>query len=465
MLTYAPLIARDGLGDVRLIRRLDTMKDQFTAQPDCPIPQATGGRRDMDATYDFFKNPRVRPEGIVSQSLGEVLPRLGGLTRVLVAQDTTDCNYASLTETTGLGYTDGSNTRGLLVHSSLAMTTTGLPLGLLTQQIWTRDPALKGKTKDRRKRDAEDKESYRWADHAAAARSVLPAELCVVHVADRESDIYDWMAAERPPNTHLLIRVAQGSRTVVHGPNGDEGELSAVVRAQTPLGRHQLEVPRGDGEPARPATVSVRVAVVEVAPPLHAKCRSQLPNVKVWVIEAWEEDPPAGEEALRWCLLTTEEVVTLDDAVGKLGDYALRWRIERFHFALKQGCKVEALQLDTAERLANAVAVYSQVAVRLLRLTYLGRQKEETPVEQEFTPVEVEVLDCCRQRQERRPSARVRTIREAIRVIAMLGGHLGRKGDGPPGVKTLWRGLRRLTDQVIGYQINRLEVKKDTRNE
>jgi hypothetical protein len=141
-----------------------------------------------------------------------------------------------------------------------------------------------------------------------------------------------------------------------------------------------------------------------------------------------------------------------------------RWSIERFHYVLKQGCAVERLQLETAARLANAVAVYSQVAVRLLRLTDLARVEPEAAVEQEFTPEEVRVLEGCRQRQEKGVGAQVRTIGEAVRVIARLGGHLGRKGDGPPGAKVLWRGLRSLHERVQGYQMARSRS-EDVRNE
>jgi hypothetical protein len=286
----------------------------------------------------------------------------------------------------------------------------------------------------------------------------------VVHVADREGDIYDWLAAPRPAATALLIRVAQAHRVVVHGPEGAEGKLSAVVRAQVPWGRHEVEVPRHDDRPSRRAVLTLRVAAVKVQPPRNAKRRAQLRPVPVWVVEAVEEHPPAGETPLCWRLVTTEAITTRDEAIRVLTEYVCRWRIERFHFVLKQGCAVEELQLETAARLANAVAVYSQVAVRLLRLTYLARVEPETPVEQEFTPDEVRVLEGCRRRQEKRRSAQVGTIGEAVHVIGRLGGHLGRKGDGPPGAKVLWRGLKSLHDRVQGYQIAQSRF-EDVRNE
>jgi hypothetical protein len=452
---YAPLEDTFGLPEVRLERRLGVLIEQFAAQPGGSIPLASFSHNDMDAAYAFFANPRVCPAAIVAACLPETLARLEGCQRILALQDTSDLNFTGLSGTAGLGYTAGSSVRGLLLHSSLAVRPDGLPLGLLTQQVWARDPAAKGRTKGRRCRAAADKESFRWLDHAEAARAALPAGVTVVHVADREGDIYDWLAAPRPANAHLLVRVAQAHRLVVHGPDGQTGKLAEVARAQPALGTHTVEVPRADDRPSRQAVLTLRAAAVRVLPPRHAKGRSRLRPVPVWVIEAWEENPPEGQKALCWRLVTTEPVEALAEVVRALGEYVVRWRIERFHFVLKQGCQVERLQLERAERLANALAVYSQVAVRLLRLTYLGRVEPDRPAAAEFSAAEVEVLERSGQRLEKRPGARVRTVAEAVRVIGRLGGHQGRKGDGPPGAKVLWRGLGKLHDRVQGFQMGR----------
>jgi hypothetical protein len=464
---YAPLLGpMTPLPDRRLRRRLRRLLDALTDQPNCTIPQATANRNDMDGAYALFANTaRVTPTAIVASCLPETLARLDDGPRILALQDTTELNFAGLKATTGLGYTAGTSVRGLLLHSSLAVRPDGLPVGLLTQQFWARDPAEKGRTRDRRQRAAADKESFRWLDHARAARAVLPADRTVVHIADREADIYDWLAAPRPAHAHLLVRVAQAHRVVVHGPQGAEGRLAEVVRAQAPCGTYELQVPRADDRPSRRAVLTLRVASVAVLPPRHAKRRGELPSVPVWVIEAWEEDPPTGEKALCWRLVTTEPVPTRAEAIRALEEYVLRWRIERFHYVLKVGCLVEQLQLETAGRLANAVAVYSQVAVQLLRLTYRARQEPEAAVESEFTAEEVTVLTGCRQQQQRRSGLGVRTLAEAVRVVARLGGHLGRKGDGPAGVKVLWRGLRRLHDQVLGYRLAQSHGNQDVRNE
>jgi Transposase DNA-binding/Transposase Tn5 dimerisation domain len=454
MQSYAPLgDPVQPLRDGRLRRRLGCLVDTFAERLECSIPQATGNRNDMDAAYQFFKNQRVGPAAIVASCLAETLQRLDGCSRVLAVQDTSDLNYAGLAGTAGLGHTDGPGGRGLKLHSTLAVRADGVPAGLLTQQLWARDPKAKGRAKDRRQRQAPDKESYRWLDHAQAARAALPAGITVVHVADREGDSYDWLAAPRPAHAHLLVRVAQAHRVVVaQGPGGATGSLAEVVRATPAQGVHPLALPRADDRPARDAVLTLRWAAVAVQPPKNAKQRSQLRPVPVWVVEAREEASPPGSPALCWRLVTTEPVGSWEEALRVLREYTLRWLIERLHFVLKSGCRVEQLQLTEADRLANAVAVYSQVAARVLRLTYLARAQPQAAAQAEFTLPELEVLQA---HQQRTGTGRgpLRTIEAAVGAVARLGGHLGRKGDGPPGAEVLWRGLRCLHDLVLGYQL------------
>jgi hypothetical protein len=453
--TYAPIKGpAKVLPDRRLLDRLDSLIDSFAQQPTFSIPLVTDNRNDMDAAYNFFKNPRVSPPAIAASCLPYTLLNLKGCARVLALQDSSELNFSTLAETADLGCIDGPGGSGLKFHSCLAVTAEGVPAGLLTQQIWVRDPQQKGKTKQRRQRDAEDKESYRWRDHANAARQTVPEDVTVIQVADREGDIYQWFAAARPPKTHLLVRVAQAHRIVVHGPDGAEGHLREVAHAAAVLGQYPLTIRRKDGEPEREATLTVRAAAMHLQPPRHAKQRSQLKPVPVWVIEAVEESPPEGLKAVCWRLVTTEEVTTWEGALRALREYVLRWLIERYHYTLKSGCGVEQLQLTTAARLSNALAVYSQVAVRLLRLTYLARVSPQAAAGVEFTPEELEVLGGYQQQQSGvKGSGALRTLGEAVRVLARLGGHQGRAGDGPPGVKVLWRGIQRLHDLVRGYRI------------
>jgi hypothetical protein len=456
MNTYRPVEDwRVRLPDARLRRRLDRMLVQFTDHYGHTIPQTCSDHADMDAVYDFFANPRVAPLAILHQARAATLELIRPNLRLLVAQDGSEANYSGLTDTDELGHLDGPNSLGLKFHSSLAITPDGVPLGLLTQQIWRRDPAQRGRTKQRRQRAATDKESYRWRDHLAAIDALVPAQVQeVVVIADREGDIYDYLAAPRSARCHLLVRLAQAHRQVVvaDGPAEQPEKLLDVLPRQPWLGSHTITVPRGDDRPSRQAVLHLRVAAVKVLPPRHAPKRSHLQPVAVWVVEAVELSPPSGEKPVCWRLVSTKPVTTLGEAIQTVRDYVRRWLVERFHYVLKSGCRVEELQLGTADRLANALAFYSQVACRVLRLAHLSRAEPQRRAEVEFDADELATLRAYAAERKMKERA-VRTLQEAVRVVAKLGGFVGRARDGEPGVKVLWRGLVSLREKVAGFRL------------
>ena len=184
-------------------------------------------------------------------------------------------------------------------------------------------------------------------------------------------------------------------------------------------------------------------------------------GIKVQAVLAEEENPPPGEKAISWLLLTTLPVSNYTDACDCLEKYAHRWLIERYHYLLKSGCRVEELQLETAERMEKALATYAIVAWRLLWLTYEARKNPEKKLDEVLETEEWQVLYLATQKQKQLPMV-IPTLREGVRQIASLGGFLGRKGDGEPGVKTLWRGWQRLEDMAIGWQLTQKEIKGES---
>lgn len=120
---------------------------------------------------------------------------------------------------------------------------------------------------------------------------------------------------------------------------------------------------------------------------------------------------------------------------------------ERYHYVLKSGCGVEDLQLES-----RALATFAVVAWWLLWLTYHARQQPTQSCETVLQPLEWQLLYRHVHRTARLPR-KPPALREAIRWIAQLGGFLGRKGDGDPGVKTLWLGLKRLDDMLVGHRL------------
>jgi hypothetical protein len=327
------------------------------------------------------------------------------------------------------------------------MTVDGLPLGLLHQHVWMRPPDERGKRKDRRRKETADKESQRWLDAEAACLAALPAERALVMIADRECDFYDYFAVARRPGQEVLIRAKLRRRIA-----GSKELLGVATRAGTVQGTLTVHVPRKAGQPERQATLMVRYGPIALQPPSTHPRRKELSPLPLRTLLVEEENPPAGVKPLQWLLLTTLPIECFADAERLVRWYTYRWRIERYHFTLKSGCRLEDLQLETAERLRRTLALYAMVAARLLHLTYLARQEPEAPCEQAVSAEEWEVLWRHFQPEEALPQ-QAPTLRQAMRWIGRLGGFLARKGDGEPGVKVLWRGLRQLQAMVIGFRL------------
>jgi hypothetical protein len=368
---------------------------------------------------------------------------------ILAIQDTTSFDFTDHPGTTGLGYLAHSKRSGIWLHSVLAVTAVGVPLGVIDQRTWTRDPATLGKRAQRNKKETAEKESQRWLDSLAATEAALPGGPTVVTVADREADFYDLFAAPRRPGSHLLIR-AKPRRRVRHV----ERLLGKAVRAGAAAGTMAVELRRGDDRPPRRAVLTIRFATLDIAPPWTHPRRKALPHLSLTAILAEEEDPPEGQTPVCWWLVTTLPIAGLADAEQAVRWYAPRWLVERYHYVLKSGCRIERLQLETAERLERALATYAVVGWRLLWLTYEARRHPEASCEAVLPREQWQELHRVVHKTDTVPESPTR-LREAVRQIARHGGFLARKGDGEPGVKTIWRGLRRLDDLVTGRKLSR----------
>lgn len=428
-------------------RRLIKLVDDLARRPEGTVAQATGDWAATKAAYRFWDNDRVCPDDLRDALRRDTCERLPVNEPILAIQDTTSFDFTSHPATDGLGYLAHPKHTGIFLHSVLAVSATGVPLGVLDQHTWVRDRATLGKRTKRAQKSTAEKESQRWLDALAATEAAIPAGQTVVTIADREADFYDLFAAPRRHGSHLLVR-AKPRRRVQH----TERLLGMAVRATKARGKMTVELPRGKDRPLRKAHLTVRFAKVKIAPPSTHLRRRFLPYLTLTAILVEEEKPPVGQEPVRWWLLTTLPIRSLADAKRAVRWYALRWRVERYHFVLKSGCQIERLQLETAERLDRALATYAIVAWRLLKLTYEAREEPQGSCEKVLFREEWQVLHRALEPTQPVPTEPP-SLREAVRQIARLGGFLARRGDGEPGVKTIWRGLRRLEDLLIGWRL------------
>lgn len=372
--------------------------------------------------------------------------RCGEQAEVVVAQDTTDVNYTTHKGTKGLGPINGNpDSRGLLLHTALALRPDGVPLGLLSQESWARNPATFGTAAQRRRRPVAEKESQKWLTGLHRVAEALPSGPRVVLVQDREAEVFAFLAAPRPAHIELIVRVCQPRRVEVEaGRAGGPRNVLEAARQAPVVGQLRVQVPRKPGQPEREAVLEVAASAVVVRAPQRRPADVPAESQALWVVRATEVAPPSGCPPIEWILLTTLAVESCAAACRCVHYYALRWRVERFHYTLKQGCTVERLQFEEAHTLQNALALYSIVAWRLLWLTSTARQQPQAPATELLPPVEVRVL-------EEASQAPVSTAREAIRAIAQLGGFPTNPSAKEPGVKVLWRGLRRLEAMVEGW--------------
>jgi hypothetical protein len=437
-----------------LRQRLCILARDFYARPQANLPQsANGDRAKSKAAYRFFDHKKVNLQSVLQPHYAATQARVARERVVLAVQDSTSLNYSTHPATEKLGPI-GPNAEqviGLMVHDTMAFNVDGTPLGLLDLQCWARDPAQFGKNHRRKTLPLEQKESVKWlrsVEAVALVQAQCP-QTQIVSVGDREADIYElfvWAQAE-PGRPQLLIRAAQ-NRCLQE----EHGKLWEELAAQPLAGIKAVRLPRRSNRPARTAKLEVRTTAVHLCAPKTGPARGQLPAVQLWAVWAKETDVPSGMEPVEWMLLTTVPVQDFAQADEKLDWYARRWGIEVFHRTLKSGCRIEQRQLGSADRIEGCLAIDLVVAWRIFHLTKLGRETPDVPCTVYFEEIEWQALvgyiTQSAEALKTEPS-----LREVIRMIASLGGFLGRKGDGEPGTQTLWLGLQRLDDINATWKI------------
>jgi hypothetical protein len=459
--------AEEEFGRVRLNRRLTqrllSIAHDFWGRPMANIPEACDSKSKAQGAYRFFSNDDVLFETLLQPHYAATEERISGLDHgsvVLVPQDTTSLNYTALQKSVdGLGPigTTADGAQGLHLHSSLAVTAQGLPLGFLDAQCWARDAAEFGKKAQRQGLPIEQKESYRWIKsyRAVAAVQKRNPQLTLVSMGDREADIYELFAeaAGEAAGPKLLIR-AKHDREL----QGEPARLFETIQAQPICGYQIVKLPRQKDRPARQAKLAIRFAAMNLCPPQDKAQRSP---IAIWAVLAQEEDAPKGTEPVEWLLLTTIEVENFEQACEKVAWYTQRWGIEVFHRTLKSGCRIEDRQLGHGDRLEACLAIDMVVAWRIYYMVKLGREVPHLPCNIFLDKDEWQVLACIHTKKKI-PPAQPPPIGEANRMVARLGGFMGRKSDGEPGTETMWRGLQRLDAMKDVWRLMGLDTLTDS---
>jgi hypothetical protein len=437
-------VAGADFGDERLNKRMAKVLDRVASRPTVSIPAACRGWAETQAAYRFFDHEQVTEHTVLAPHRQATIDRIRQQLIALLIQDTSELDWTSKRDIIrGLGPLNDESRQGVLAHPTLVVTPERLCLGVIDADLWVRDGL--GQREERKNKAFVDKESVHWLTGYQTACQVAEQapDTEVISVADREGDIFEVFAAAAPEEGQrkagFIIR-AQHNRAVT--VEDQTGALWDKLAASTVLGHLVVKIPGSAKRKARHAHLTVQASVVQ--PRIPYRPEGKLPPVKFNVVLVREVNPPEGEEAIEWMLLTSLPASTFAEASRVVQYYCCRWMIEIFFRVLKTGCKVEHRQLESTTRLRPCIALLMIVAWRILYVTWMGRTYPNLSCETVFTPEEWKSVWTV---VEGKPIPTTPpTLSEFIAMVASLGGHLGRESDGDPGTQTIWIGMQRLHD-------------------
>ncbi|SRR5579883_83850 len=438
--------------DVRLTRRLGAIAGRVAAKPSSSLPQAMVTEAGLEGAYRFFNNPRVTLDDILAPHVAATAARAGEHAVVRVLHDTTECDFAGESKRVGLGRTSSKH-QGFFAHTTLVTTAeaTPLPLGVLALTVYTRpDDKDKKKPTPDHHNSGRNGEFIRWEHHARLAEDQLPGGTHAVHVMDREAGAYALLASLM--DSRFVVRAL--SDRVVYHPDDPRGErlgtlpevaaaapvvVSRTVRLSRRSAAGRARTSLKEHPPREERVAQLGVAATTVALRRDSRMPKDVPaTMTVHVVRVREIDPPGDADPVQWLLLTNLPVGTREEIEAVVDHYRGRWLIEEFFKALKTGCGLEALQLESYDALVNAMAVFVPVAAQMLALRTLDRAQPEAPATMVLTERQVRVLRSV-EHLKLPPTPKVHQV---LLAVARLGGHL--KRNGPPGWLTLSRGFRDL---------------------
>jgi hypothetical protein len=441
--------------DKRLDKRFVKIACDAMENPAAPINQASEDWAATKAAYRFFNNPKIDRNQILKSHQKCTIERMTGHKVVLAIQDSCLLDFTNHTKLKGKGPigTRTQNLTGYIMHSTLAVTPVGTPLGLLTHSLWARDEIKENRSAINRTLPVEEKESIKWINAFRETCEVVPPDIEVIHLADREADFYEFFEWIEKLQQKCVIRSRFDREIEDNERMWDFMSKQPVKYTETiTVSRNRVHV-GGKNKKAfkieRETEVEVRVAKITFHPPSGTKRKKSL---KINLVFVKEIDPPDGEEPVEWMLITNLAINTTEEISQVIFYYRLRWVIEEFHKILKTGCKVEKCYLEDTEAMFRYITLYCIIAWRLFWLVRVQRINPDAPCTEGLGQSEWRALYCYVHKTQKIPD-KIPTIREAVVWIACLGGFLARKGDGEPGIITIWRGWTRLNDIIEMYTV------------
>lgn len=465
-------------GDKRLDDRLKLCVAQAASFGESP-PDRCKSKSQLKAAYRFAGNKKVSMNDVLNEHNQASISRCAGKKRVYLAQDTTDLDLTKpKRQVQGAGTLGTDSRRGFFFHPLYALDQDGLPLGVVDQVVWTRDPSsLESSSKEResfrRRACFEEKESRRWLEMLQSGEQIARTmpETQFVMVSDSESDLYELFCEsdDLAENFDFIIRGFRehnivsardvGNQQEIAATNVTEAFEQATTRFQVTVDVSSRDAPvmpddkkrkRKQARPSRQATLSVRTIQVTLQGPRRPGGGS-LRDVTINVVQSIEEHPPEGEEPVGWILYTTLPIDRIEQVQEVLDGYGMRWPVEEFFKTLKSGMKVEDMKYEELSRYQVAFAILMVVGWRVEYLKHAARNDPEASAEDYFEPYQWIAIMIFVTKTRPDPG-QPPSMSEFMSLIAQLGGYINKKSQGPPGSITIWRGMRQFETITQAYK-------------
>lgn len=442
------------LGDKRLNARAIKVAEAIAAHPTLSINAACGSFMDSKAAYRFFDNEKVSNSKILCSHRKQTLNRARNESNpVLVVQDTTDLIYTGKSSISGVGKVIKNPgfkepVTGIKLHNSLLLSSEGVPLGIVEQKpyIYEDYKISRGQTSSgkgmNKKYPIEQKSSYRWIESARESSVFLKdkkIDTPIIHVADREGDIYEFLQEIFDLDDNFVIRSMSDRRTIIKNRTST---LSKSLNQSDPIGNIMIT------KEGVKHICKVKIAKIRLKPPqrLPQEKSIKLRELEVVVVDVKEDG--RKKNPLHWRLLTNLSVFTFEEALQVVEHYEKRWTIECFHRILKSGYGIEKTRLSSRSKIEAFAAIISIVSWHIFWLYKLSRECPKTQAQTFFDDLTLNVIFISAKKLKIRINKDKPLLSDTVLVIAKLGGYLNRKSDPPPGMQVLWQGWKNLIERI-----------------
>jgi len=443
-------------GDKRLDSRLKSIAKTFSENPELSIHAACGSASESKGAYRFLQNEKITPGKILESHVEATLDRIAAFSGdILIVQDTTDLIYTQFPSIEGLGehqkgegYKDG--VKGLHLHNSIAVSKCGVPLGVMKQSFYTNEDYREKQGRkiinergSGKKIPFEMKKSFRWVEHFRATQNLIEpiaSASRIIHVADRECDIYEFLQAVDSEGCLFVVRSSSNRMT---RESFEVKNLQSIDMKLDQAKSYGTVNVNKDGKSIKCSVKSIQTILQYPQRTPEAKSKPLSP-MEMFIVEIKSTN---ASESLHWRLLTNIDCLSFEGALDIAGIYKKRWPVECFHRILKSGFNVEKARLGDRQRIENLTSILSVAAWHIYWLYQFGRTKPQTSAKKIMNTETLTVLRISSKKLKVRLNSNA-TIGQAVLALAKLGGFAARKNDGPPGMINIWRGWRKLHERL-----------------